>query len=240
MSSTAPGPDVEGTHPAGNDGSTERYLAGMSGDTEGLEVETPTVRKAKAEALAQARAARAARAKYTRLVAQQADVPNRNPNNMMPSEGFTGMMAAQGDRIGRTEVSLAATRIVDHFRSEFLEGFLKNEEENALARAVVSGVVSYAPLVALKPSGREGRSFVSDPRVWSVGAIAVVTLADALFKDRAAKVLKDHEERRESAGDGTKEVDPKPAEMDDVANRKMFDELVEAIRTATPAKEPSP
>jgi hypothetical protein len=240
MSSTAPGPGTEGMHPAGNDDSTEMYLAGMSGDTEGLEVETPMVKKARAEALDQARAARAARAKYARLVAQQADVPNRNPNNMMQAESLTGMMAAQDDRIGRTEASLAATRIVDQFRSEFLEGFLKNEEENALTRAVVSGLVSYVPLVALKPSGREGRSFVSDPRVWSVGAIAVVTLADA-FKGKVGRMLKDLDERRrESAGDGAKEVNTRLSEMDEGALRRVVDEFIEAIRTTPRAKEPSP
>jgi hypothetical protein len=212
----------------GDDDSAENYLNGMMGDTE------DKARWHAREAL-----------KYARMTSQKTGVPNRNPHSKMQAESFAEMMAAQDDLIGRTQVSLAVTRIVDQIRNEFLDGFLKNERENAVARAVVSGLVSYVPLVPLKSSRREGGSFMSDPKAWSAGAIAVVTLADA-FRGKFARLFKDLDERRERAVDGAKEGNAKPAEMDDSARRLLeevketVDGLNEKIKAAAPAEKPSP
>jgi hypothetical protein len=245
MASTSSGPDAQATHVMGNDDSAENYPNGMSSDAGGFEAESPQAKQIRAKALWHAREAQRARAEYTRLVSPGAGVPNWNPHNKMQPESLTSMMAAQADFIGRTQASLAFTRIVDQIRNEFLDGYLKNEDENAVARALVSGLVTYAPLVVLGSSRREGKSFVSDAKVWSVGAIAVVTLADA-FRGKIAKILKDLDERRERAVEGAKEGNAKPAEMDDSARRLveeftgMVEELSEKIKTAAPARESSP
>jgi hypothetical protein len=229
MASTSPGPDTQATHVMGEDDSAENYLNGMIGDTE------DKARWHAREAL-----------KYARMSSPRTGVPNRNPHSKMQAESFAEVMAAQDDLIGRTQASLAVTRIVDQIRDEFLEGFLKDERENAVARAVVSGLVSYVPLVPLKSSRGEGRPSMSDPKVWSAGAIAVVTLADA-FRGKFARLFKDLEERRERAVDGAKEGNAKPAEMDDSARRLLeevketVDGLNEKIRAAAaPAENPPP
>jgi uncharacterized protein YjdB len=184
MSSTAP--DTEATHLAGNDDSAEKYVDGMSGDGEGFEAETPQARQAKAEALAHARAARAARAKYARLVSQQAGVPNRNPHNRMQAESFSDVVTAQGDRIGGTESSLAATKVLDQLRSSFPD----IAGTNPVIKPVVEAGLPYLPLLLLRPAKRGSGlgAFVSDPRVWSGGLIAALAVAKQL-KGRIAHVV---------------------------------------------------
>jgi hypothetical protein len=216
-------------HLSGNDDGEERYFDGMRGDAEGPEAEAPDARQARAEALAHVRAARAAKARYERLMTQQADASNRNPDSRMQAHSLTNMLAAHDDRIDRTEVSLAATRIVDQARSAFLDNFLENERENAAAKALVSGVASYAPLLALKPSRRDGGSFVSDPRVWSVGAIALVALGET-FKDRIKRVF-----------DSNEQANGKLAELTDrvATNERTMEEVRRNVVPATPQDKPA-
>src|SRR5512133_568384 len=87
MTSPSPDPDTEATTPLpSDDDSATKHLEGVSGDAGSFEAESPQARQAKAEALAHARAARVARAKYARLVSQQIGVPNSNPGNKMQAE----------------------------------------------------------------------------------------------------------------------------------------------------------
>ena len=225
MASTSSGPDTEATHVMGNEDGSDNYINGMIGDTE------DKARWHAREAL-----------KYARMASPRTGVTNRNPNHTTQAQSLDAMIVAQDDRIGRTEVSLAATRIVDQFRSEFLDGWLRNEEENAVARAVVSGLVAYAPIVTLGSSTQEGKPFMSGTKVWSLGAIAAVTLADA-FRGRIAKVLKDLNENGESAAvDEAKDSNATPAETGDGTRLvvEKLNEVIEAIKTSTPAREPSP
>jgi hypothetical protein len=184
MSSTAPDPNTVATHLAGNDDSQENYVDPMSGEAEGFEAETPQARQAKAEALAHARAARAARAKYARLVSQQAGVPNRNPIRMQ-AESFNSIVTAQGDSIHGTEASLAATKVVDQLRSSFpgLAG------THPVIKPVVEAGLPYLPLLLLRPAKRGNGvgAFVSDPRVWSAGLITALAVAEQ-FNDGRREV----------------------------------------------------
>jgi hypothetical protein len=201
MASTSTGSDPAATHLTGNDDSTEKYFDGMSSDAEGYEAETPQARQAKAEALAHARAARAARAKYTRLASQPAGGSNRNPHNTMQAESFYDLMAAQGDRIGGTEASLVATRVADQFRNAFLDDFLEGDRTHPAAKAGVAGLISWLPLLPLRNDKRDGGvgGFLSDPRVLSFGAITLVALGET-FKENIRKIF-DTNERLKSVGD---------------------------------------
>lgn len=207
MSSTSPDPDTEAAPVAGNDDSAAKYLDGVSGDAEGFEAESPQARQAKAEALAHARAARAARAKYARLVSQQAGVPNRNPNNKMQAESFSDMVAAQGDRIGGAEMSLVVTRVVDQLHSSFAEV----REMPPAAKAGVAGLAAWVPLLLLRPAkrGHGVGGFVSDPRVWSFGALALVALGEIV--DTNARLKRDGDQVKAKVPEKVSEISDRPA-----------------------------
>lgn len=232
MSSTSPGPDPAVTHPAGNDDSAERYLDGMSADAEGFEAETPQARQAKAEALAHARAARAARAKYARLVSQPVGAPNRNPHDKLPTDTLADLMAAQGDRIGGTEASLVASRVADQFRGAFLEDFLNGDRTHPAAKAGVEGLISWLPLLPLRNVKREGGvgRLMSDPRVLSFGAITLVALGET-FKDQIRKIF-DSNERLKSSGE---KFDGEIAHLNDrvARNERTIEELRHNAATTT-------
>jgi hypothetical protein len=175
MSNTSPEPDTQAMPMASNDD---------SGNAEGMEGESPEAKQAKAEALAHARAARAARAKYARLVSQQGGA-NPNPNNKMHAESSADLMAAQSNRIGGTELSFVVSRFVDQIHS----GFVEVRDPEPRVKAGLSGLATWLPLAALRPPkrGRGIGAVVSDPRIWSLGAAAVVAVAETIDTDRRQK-----------------------------------------------------
>jgi hypothetical protein len=182
MSSTSP----EATPAASSDDSPMRHLESARGDAESFEAESPQARQAKAEALAHARAARAARAEYARLVSQQNGVPNPNPNNKMRAESLSDIVPAQGNSIVGAEMALIAARIVDQAHSSFLEVPAVKDWPPA-AKAAVAGVAAWAPLTLLRPAKRRHGfgGFVTDPRVWTLGPSALLALAKGIVETNA-------------------------------------------------------
>jgi hypothetical protein len=183
MSNTSPEPDAQATPMAGNDDSAEKYGA-MNGNAEGFEGESPEAKQAKAEALAHARAARAARAKYARLVSQQGGA-NPNPNNKMHAGSMGDLMAAQSNRIGGAEWSLAASRVVDQIHS----GFVDVRDPEPRVKAGLSALAALLPVAALRPPkrGHGIGALVTDPRWLSLGAAVVVAVAETIDTDRRQK-----------------------------------------------------
>jgi hypothetical protein len=182
MSSTAPEPDTQATPIGSNDDSAEKY-GDMNGNADGFEAESPQAKQAKAEALAHARAARAARAKYTRLVSQQAGAGNPNPMNRVQAESLGDKVATLSNRIDGAELSFALARIVDQFHHS---SFVEAKERDPGGKAVWSGLATFAPVMFLRPRKRGhgvgGR--LSDPRILSLGVTALVALADAINANR--------------------------------------------------------
>jgi hypothetical protein len=183
MSNTSPEPDTQATPMAGNDDSAEKYGA-MNSNAEGFEGESPEAKQAKAEALAHARAARAARAKYARLVSQQGGA-NPNPNNKMHAESMGDLMAAQSNRTGGAEWSLAASRVIDQLH----RGFVEVRAPEPRVKAGLSALATWLPLAALRPPKRRHGigALVSDPRWLSLGGAVVFAVAETIDTDRRQK-----------------------------------------------------
>ena len=177
MSSTSPELGTGASPVAGNDDSATRHLEGVSGGAVSFEAESAEAKQAKAEALAHARAAREARAKYARLVSQQDGVPSSNPGNKMPADSVSDMVASQSNSIVGTETAFIVSRIVDHAHSA-----LEGQERDPLT-TLRAGLTAYAPLLFLRPAKRRHGfwGFVSDPRVWP----AALTVLPALGKSIA-------------------------------------------------------
>ena len=193
MSSTSP----EATPAASSDDSPTRQLEGASGDAESFEAESPQARQAKAEALAHARAARAKRAEYARLVSQQNGVPNPNPNNKMQAESLSDIVPAQGNSIVGAEMALIAARIVDQAHSSLLEVPAVQDWPPA-AKAAVAGVAAWAPLTLLRPAKRRHGfgGFVTDPRVWTLGPSALLALAKVVVDTKAQHRRSEEKEKK--------------------------------------------
>jgi hypothetical protein len=222
MSSTAPEPVTEATKVAGNVNGADKYPDATSSVAEGFEGESPQAKQARAEALAHARAARAATAKYARLVSQQAGGFNRNSHNGMPADSFSHMMTTQGDRIGATEASLALTRIADQLRIAFLDDERMRPHLKAPLKAGLTGAAAWLPLMWLRPASREGGAggFVSDPRVWSLGGIALITIVD-LFKDQIfGHFRSDEDKAHETVAEISKHFDESFARIEKAMAKK--------------------
>jgi hypothetical protein len=205
MSSTSPDLGTATTTNAGrNDDSAEKNEDVMSGNTEGWTTESPQVRQAKDE-LQKIRAAQKARMSE-RLASPQTGMRDGNPGNVQ-AESFSQMLQVQGDQIGRIGVALAATRLADQIRDRFAEKFLEDEERHPAAKAAVEGLFSWLPLLALKskPRGPGIGGFISDPKVWSFAATAVVGLVDtfkAQIRDQSERVKRDGDKFNDDVKNG--------------------------------------
>jgi hypothetical protein len=157
-------PDAEIT--AGDMPATEVADAGVAGsDLHVSGVESAQAKQAKTEALEHARKARAAAARYARLVPE----PNGNAASIQRDPDD----AEAERRAGRTEVALAATVV-----SGQVQRLLLGDQSSRLHR-VLGASLSWVPLMFLNPVRRRGGviGFLSDPRVWSAGVIALATVA---------------------------------------------------------------
>jgi hypothetical protein len=185
MSNTSPDPNTTPTQLPGGGDNPEHYLDDLNGEGEGSETESPQAKRARAEALAHARAARMARAKYIRLTGQ-AGARNRSSQARMQVEASSDLAEAQDRRIGGTEASLAASKVVDQLRSSF-PGI---EQAHPAIKPFVKAGLPYLPLLLLRPEKRGSGvgALVSDPRVWSGALIAGLAVGEQ-FKGRIAEII---------------------------------------------------
>lgn len=100
----------------------------------------------------------------------QAAVRNVDIENKVQADVFGRALRAQQERIGRSESSMALSKVVDELK-ERVPDLFQNE--------VLKTALPLVPLLFLKPEkkGQGFEGFISDPRVWG----PVLTAAIALF-----------------------------------------------------------
>lgn len=100
----------------------------------------------------------------------QAAVRNVYLDNKVQANAFGRALQAQQERIGRSESSMALSKVVDELK-ERVPDLFQNE--------VLKTALPLVPLLFLKPEkkGQGFEGFISDPRVWG----PVLTAAIALF-----------------------------------------------------------
>jgi hypothetical protein len=234
MSSTSPVSDTDATHPDGNEDSAEKYLHDISGEAEGIEVESPQAKQAKAEALAHTRAARAARARYARLTSLQTGVGNRNAQNKMQAESYSDVLATLDQRINGTEWSLLLNRV----SNQLVDDVRTLVPEDSPFRSPVLAAVSNWPVVLLRHKRGSGVwGFLSDPRVWTFPVVAALAAVGDQLNQRKRKEA----ERVDQAARSEKEEDQLKGERAEMLARRESD-LAEARKDpvrATPRRKSS-
>jgi hypothetical protein len=210
------------TEPGGAqvDASAEANAGAMS--------ESEQARQARAEALGHIRAARAARAKYSRLAGASPALSQNIPQDTLDwieDEVFPQSVPV-GDRISRQETSYALSRVLDHFREAFIDDAAKMPP---VLKAILNGTTAYAPLLFLKPERRGDGvgAMVRDPRVWPLGLILLMTLGDA-FGAKIWKVLEGVGTDENSADQFRAVLDEFRQEADD-RDRVFLEKIKEAF-----------